>query len=85
MEDVLTLGLKDLQFIGVICSKCGTEVIFDLERDPGARALTCPTCAEVVLEWITQNPYEFTWVSFLRHVYSADHKHVLRFHVRRRA
>ena len=49
MHKELSLAMKDLRYVGVVCRNCGTEVVLDMgsEYKPEGKGFApecCPTC-----------------------------------------
>jgi hypothetical protein len=49
MRTEISLAMKDLRYVGVMCRNCGTEVLLDMENEykregKGFAPDGCPTC-----------------------------------------
>lgn len=83
MEDYFIFGEKELARMGVVCSACGTEVIFDLTKDQTAnQSRQCPGCDAVLLaSYRTEARQDYNWITYYKKARDTQKKEaVLRFY-----
>lgn len=85
-SELVAYDESELTHIGVECPTCGTESIFNLEKDHTAnKTHNCPGCDQPLLEsFTTEARQNYNWITHYQRARTAKKNVAIRFYFKRR-